>query len=683
VWNGRIAWKKKSFTVAFSKFPISPLPLYFPFPPRRRRRRETGLMFVPAWGSAENTTITAQIQRGEISLALQEKEFLERVSELNILDAEKVPSFVKAEAARFVKNLGLCSLTKGLLLLMRRKTGRQTSFHMAFSGPAPAWCYPDRGSIYVNFFEPPAFYPEMVKALILHELGHVAYTENSKEEKSEMKESGALASLSNILEDRFIEAKVAEDISLTDDLFADLHRIYISSIYAGRTFSDPRRLLYVIALAPCRTYRKLNDGGMDWKSFFEKLGIRTDFKGERDEEFCETWWNFAAKAEKAADSHETFRLAKEFIERFPEYFPKREAPPIKMPSSGGDGTPHGGGFPDDGEGGPAEPGDTVDMTDADAVDALEEENNKPGGTGSKRKGRKRTHSHKDFKPHNAKDFPCNVVEAERFTSEHQNWSGPVRDGRQFARKITAKINGLAQVLMKDSSREYHEYGGRLDVRRAVSETALKGYPEKPFVTTNSSKTKAPILAIDCLIDCSGSMGAPSEVPGITASGAAAGIGACFLELGRLTPWVDARVFTTTMYGGTASIAQFTDPQDLVRLNIFGDEGFIAYRQVRNVPSLLFVITDGFFCNPKDVEMFHELQKRGVLAVGMYVGALRAKEDVEKNLQVFSMNKVATEPQEVFAFLMKFFSSEIQKRKLGRDAGKFSSRRRVWGGFSPA
>lgn len=641
-------------------------------------------MFVTAW-SAEESGIPVQVASGDIPLDLPAEEFLPRVAELNILDPERVPSFVKAEAARFVRNFGLCSLTKGLHLLLRRKTGRKTSFYMAFSGPAPAWCYPDKGSIYVNFFEAPAFHREMVKALILHELGHVAHTVNSEEEKGELRKSGALAALSNILEDRFIEAKVAEDISMSDDLFADLHRIYLSSIYRGKTYENPAELLYVMALAPCGTYRKLNDGGMDWKSFLEKFEINTAFKGERDEEFCETWWQFAARAEKAADSHETFRLAKEFMERFPEYFPKREAPAIRMPTSGGDGTPHGAGSPenDDGEAGPGEPDDAVDMTDADAVDALEEENSK--GEGPRRgakKASKKGHSRETFRPHEERDLPCEVTEAKFFTSNYNDWTGPVRDGQQFARKISTKIDGLAQVLMRNLSKEYSEYGGRLDIRRAISEIVTKGYPERPFATTRSSMARAPILAIDCVIDCSGSMGTPSGIPGVTASGAAAGIGACLLELSLMTPWVDARVFTTTYYGETAKIAQFKDAQELVRLNVFGDEGFIAYRQVRSVPSMLFVITDGFFCNPADVRMFEELKKRGVLTVGMYVGDSSRKADVEANLSVFSMNKVATDLKEVFAFLMKFFVNEIQKRKLGRDTVKFSSRRRVWGGFSP-
>ena len=630
-------------------------------------------IFMPSYGREKLSEISQRVQDGQINVGLAGAKFLETVADEVVLAPDEVAPFVKRDAARFVKSFGLCTLTKGLLLLMRAKFGRATSFNMAFKGSAPAWCYPDKGTVYVNFSEAAAFHPSMVKALILHELGHIAFTKYSPEANKKRTRNGAMASLVNILEDRYIETHVAAEIQFSDDQFTRLHEVYLSAIYEGKAYAQPQDLLYVLSLAPCAIYHGINGGGMDWRAFLDKLAIKTGFN-ERDEAFCDAWQNFARKAQNASDSGEIVAMAEEFYRLFEDYFPKGESLKNDMPTAkSGEGGGHGEGAPaksgeGGGEGDKQNDTETTDMTSEGEVDDLEKSNTPPEASVLD----------KSPKPVNTRNNKVSAVGREdvsAFQDSTADWSAVVTEGAQFARKVSARVDGLSAFLRRGKSLSHAPSGTRLDIRKAIRDMAGAGYPREIFREAKKGMTEAPLLALDCLIDCSASMKAASGLPGVSASGAAAGIGAFFLALSRMSPWVDARVFATATRGNDSSVVEFRDPSELIRLGTLGNEGFISYgKTIKHKPGLLFVVTDGYFCDSQDKKMFETFKNKRMLTVGLYVGQKEDRDEVEKNLSVFSMSKVSSELSPVFGFIGRFLDHEIRQRRLGHDPGWFSRRR---------
>jgi hypothetical protein len=625
---------------------------------------------MPSYGREQLSEISRGVQDGRIDVGLSGDKFFETVAGEAALAPDEVKPFVKRDAAKFVKSFGLCALTKGLLMLMRARFGRATSFNIAFKGPAPAWCYPDKGTVYVNFSEAAAYHPSMVKALILHELGHIAFTKYDPETDRKRTRNSAMASLVNILEDRYIETRVAADIRFADDQFTRLHGVYLSAIYEGKTYTQPRALLYVLSLAPCAIYHGINGGGMDWRTFLDRLAIKTGFN-ERDEAFCDAWWDFARKAQNASDSGEIVAMAEEFYGLFEDYFPKGESPDIDMPTAkSGEGGGHESGGPDESEGG-GEQGDTetTDMTSEKEVDELEKAN-APPEAGVLDKLPKKAIARTSRRPAGARDVST-------FWDSTADWGAVVADGTQFARKVSARVESLSAFLRRGDSLSHVPSGTRLDVRKAIRDMAESGYPREIFREAKKAMTEAPLLALDCVIDCSGSMRRASGIPGVSASGAAAGIGAFFLALSRMSPWVDARVFATATGNGGLLVAEFRDPRELIRLGTRGSEGFVSYGEiVKQKPGLLFVVTDGYFCNSRDMRMFEAFKNKRMLTVGLYVGQREACKNVEKNLSVFSMSKVSSELSPVFGFIGRFLDHEIRQRRLGHEAGWFSRRRQI-------
>ena len=148
-----------------------------------------------------------------------------------------------------------------------------------------------------------------------------------------------------------------------------------------------------------------------------------------------------------------------------------------------------------------------------------------------------------------------------------------------------------------------------------------------------------------------------------------------MELSRLCPWVDARVYITTTYR-YAKIARLERMEDLMALSTGVSEGFSAYTLIQERPNLLFAITDGDFCDVKDMRMFKELSQAPSFTVGLYVGPNENLDRVNKNLSIFSTSKTAPYLKDIFPYFDQLFTSQIFRRKVGHNADAMSVRKSV-------
>lgn len=627
----------------------------------------------PAWRNTNSDlTIPKMIEEGDIPLELTEKAFLDELEKAFTLKKAMYPDlstkdFIHEEAAKFVKKQGLISLSKGLVLLLRSEFKMKVAFNMAFGGPAPAWCLPDEGRIWVNFFEPAAWHKEMVMGLILHELGHVVYTRNSEVTLKKFHKNPILAQLANILEDRRIEPLIADRMDYINRRFGELHEIFVNSVYRGDEFTEPTSLMYIASLTCGDIYENIHDQ-KDWRELVKKYGIKAELS-TRDEGFLDAWVECVRKAQKVSSADDVANLAEEFMEKFSEYFPKTITITIKMPTGDCSETETEGKSQDTSAISDAD----VDMTSGEAVAGII-----PPPLASDSPGKK-----PDRKPMKSTsavqsadlNYDLHIVPASEFATMPNIWLGPVIEARIEAQKMARRLTIMANATLPAARAKYADSGNRLNVRRAINQEMSKGFADTPFLKKQKDKQKKPLLAFDCLIDGSGSMGVMSENPDVTALGASAGLGAFFLELSRLCPWVDARVYITTTYR-YAKIARLERMEDLMALSTGVSEGFSAYTLIQERPNLLFAITDGDFCDVKDMRMFKELSQAPSFTVGLYVGPNENLDRVNKNLSIFSTSKTAPYLKDIFPYFDQLFTSQIFRRKVGHNADAMSVRKSV-------
>jgi len=644
------------------------------------------------------------VRTGKVPDTLEPKEFLEFIAKNSVLfqdistypsvtsrSEDKYTDFIREQACGLALDHGLTQFVKSVQYILRRRAEswksleieqrkiKDIGFHLiadASFNRSVAYFAPDHHSVYTNCLFSHFFNFDKLRGLILHELGHVLFTNDAGWDYL-VRKKGISHRFINLVEDRRIERILFEIFPASRDMIIAVHKKFFNKpvFHPFEICSYHLCFLSTDLYRPLTGFNSETDDPVEWaKSLWDKLGTAPSFQDSD---------GFAAPPDKEKTPWEPEPKTKKFIYDYVEivsdivHEDSFQGVVDTLPELWELVAKHAGVNLDAleellrkagkyaGEGGRRDrserpvPGGLVPIDDQDALREAKEESaqkvskGRTGGGGVGGPPGKASTLHSSA---------VNLIELgsvkiqfgfdpekDGVSSELVIYPDEVQKGRalakRFARYLSRKMAHLVSLFQK----EYTSSGGRLDMRRVVGARVGTVKDGTIFRTENETRVRSPFLSYDVLLDGSGSMG----VHGVSAGAVRI---ASFLYALKEYLDLDVRLFVTSTY----RIVQIDNVEQLQHFAPHaGSEGFATYAMIPRKANLLFGITDGDFVDPTDFAFLRVLKDAKVLSLGVYASAnLQALEEVKQNLTAFTRYRVAPDPSDLMPDIQRFFLTEV-------------------------